>query len=50
MVPLLVHLIKLTKWHRLAVQQLVELLDEIAQHEVRRAIERDYEEEFVSDA
>lgn len=50
MVPLLVHLFKLTKWPVLAVQLLVELLDEIGQHEVRRATERDYEEESVIDA
>jgi len=32
------------------VQLLVELLYEIGQPEVLRAIERDYDEEFVSDA
>lgn len=50
MVPLLVHLIKLTKWPRLRIQPLVELLSELGQHEVRRAVERACEEEFVSDA
>jgi hypothetical protein len=51
MVPLSVHLFKLTEWAQTSPSNSYEeLLDEIGrQQEVRRAIERDYEE-FVSDA